>query len=445
MKKTLFLIALVAVVAGCSKFDELQKDYDELQKKLAQQQEEINGQQQEISDHENLPNNIILTTRQLEDVIKGDTVSFGIVVNPSNFDISKGEFSLLGTNTLFTKYDVSIDPQTREQVETPFDENAHCDLKIVSLFQNPEYEGSYTMKIAVSGEGNFFSDGQYYVLFNAQDSTGKVRSICSNTPVDVSVIPWLEEAFRIEAPNQSFYMINLEQRKEGDVKPYGIGIWMNWYKSREGGYRVYERKKVQEVSLGNLSLLGCGTFDSEKFQSEGFVAYTPKTSEGFWADALAEDPVSVAIDTARITLRRGPEEKELGFTYRTFIHSLYEKTIKTTLAQIKDNGKKVTCDISQDLSNAGIDDSLLELSNISSLRTGVMEEGGQGDISRDGTTLTMAFWSTRFIEENNGVRGAYFESYRWKSGQQENGQFLPTTEQFTLIDFLMLAAIDTTE
>lgn len=351
------------------------------------------------ADHFDLPTSMILTTDVISDVIKKDTVRLDIIVNPSDFPLTKDNLTLLVQNKIFTKFDRKFDEEHPDGIETPFDETAHCDFTITEVYQNEQYEGAYSIAVAVGGEGNFFNDANAYVLAAAKDHSGKVHYTCSNTPVTIHVIPWIEEGLVLDCPNQSFYAMDEGLHATDSLKAHYATLWSNSYKSAADEYRVYDRAKINSVSIAEESQLAtCEAIDCSKFQDEGLLMLNPDTKSEFWTNAIAayqtDGTAAVSVEDAGLFVVRGSEAKTLPFNFKTFfsIETKYDLVLKSS--ELKANGNKFTKDLTADFAAAG-DDATFPSSTIyklsESMNTGVT--GGKCVADVKDNTLEMMFYN----------------------------------------------------
>jgi len=142
-EKFVFVWAIVGMVVlgGCQKLNALEGRNGDVEERTS-----------EVEKNKNLPTGIVLNTKDIQDVRKGDVVEVTVIVNPSDFVPAKENFSLLPYHHLFTKNEMCQDPETELWVDGPFNENAHCDLEIVDVLQNEEYEGLYRRRTEISSQ-----------------------------------------------------------------------------------------------------------------------------------------------------------------------------------------------------------------------------------------------------------------------------------------------------
>jgi len=384
-------------------------------------------------DHLNLPSSIILVTESIKNVNKGDTVQMEFIVNPSDFAVSKEKLSFLANHHLYTKYDVTIDPQTKQQIETPFDENAHCDLSVVDITRSEKYEGSYSIAVKIDGEGNFFDDITAFLLYGDKDYKEKTRYICSGTNTDITVIPSIKDAFRLEIPNQSFYSTNIKTLTPDSLKTQYMGMWMNNYKDKASDNRVYDRSLITSIQLEGDECSSSCALNANDFKTTGIIEMKLDESSEYWSQAIKSYEEQAAQFTcypqdSKITFSRLSGE---SVTYsiapaRIFFKSVFEFEQMVDLAQLEQT-KSVRFNISDMMSYSGIDDSFKSLSNITIARVDVPETGAGCVLEYNSANndLNVMFYSLTKIKQNKKVSLMLSQTYRYAAIQKDNGLFDP--------------------
>lgn len=406
MKKfvCLSVLAAVAVLSGCTKLNTLESELDKAEKELA--------------DHANLPNGIVLETQKIENVCKGDVVELDIIVNPSDFALKKENLSLMATHHLFTKGDT-------------FDKNAKCDLSIIELVQDSEYEGEYTLIVSIDGEGCFFDDLSTFVLYGEKDSKDKMRYICSGTSASMTVVPPIKDAFNLDIRNQSFYSFTLDQM---NVNPDGtktqvFGLWFNFFTDEYGVKRVYDRSVISSIQLTGDECTKCCTLRTDTFKDTGIIKIELDKSAQFWSDAVKKYEQEGTLFTnypSGSAIRVSKKEENADFSLdeaKLFFKSVceYEKTV--TLEELQRTGT-VNFDISKDLESAGYDASL-KVDGITMDKASVAEERSNVVLTDyvETNIVEMTFFNYSKIQETRKISGIISRDYSYSVIQLANGTF----------------------
>jgi len=423
MKKTVFcVLAGLTVLIGCSKLDALEGRMGDLE-----------GKTSEIEKDMNLPTGIIMDTKAIENVNKGDMVKFTVIVNPSDFVPTKENFSLLTYHDLYTEYDMVRDPVTNLWVDGPYDDSAHCDLEIVDVAQNEEYEGAYTLAVKVGGEGNFFDDASVYALYGDKNSKDKTRYVCSNTGVDIKIIPTVEEAFRASLPHQSYYSINHDAKSYGGAKIQYFAFWMNLYRDKDAGRRVYDRKLLSVDMVGD-EFNKCCMFGNDTFSDTGIVEIKLIENSSHWVSAVKSFEEGAAYATfpkgSSIVISH-PGKGNLVLPLdeaRIYGNSIFEIVQKFDLKQLE-NDPDVTFDLTEHAAFAGIDGNLKKTQNVglsmgsfNELKNGFVISWSEGHIKSTG------FTSLDSIKQKGEVCTWYTEDYEYSSIQTPDGKFNTVSE-----------------
>ena len=368
------------------------------------------------SDHLQLPNGIIMLSDEFEDVLKTDRLTLSIIVNPSDYKVTKEDLSVLAFNEMYTKY---------EDLDDPFDETAHCDFTVVSCTQAGEYEGGYEVVVEVGGEGNFYNDAQIYLLFNATDHNGKTHSICSNTDVEVHVIPSIEEGLTPDFPVQSLYGLDLANCEKADVKPIIGGLWMSWYRNKDGDKRIYyDKSKVKSIKCSGEDMAANFTVVDTLFQKYGAVAIDIVKDSEFWTNAIGvmERGEALYTDTpeAGLLVQRGTEIKVLPISTRVYYNTIFKHEVTTTWEEIKAAGKKTSVDLSEDIANSGMDEAKKH-SNCFSISDFNKEWSVHGELDYVSGTMELNFMIYTIRE---GVTPHYISGFhtRLKGETAEGGE-----------------------
>lgn len=352
------------------------------------------------SDHLNLPNNIIMVSEEMDDVIKKDTIILNIIANPSDFVVTKEKLSILAVHDIYTKYDIHIDPETEETTEDPFDPTAHCDLSIVECVKADGYEGAYNVAVAIGGEGNFYDDVKLYLLYGDKDHADNERYICSNTPAKIHVIPWIEEGLTCEFPQQSIYPIDIDTRKTGsEMKPVLGGLWLSRYKNAAGMIRIYDRSQITGLKCATDAMAGCCNLVDTLFQKCGIVFLNPASESTFWKDALKDYQDGkikyTSFPESGIIISRGKEAKVLPVSCRLYFQNYFEHIINTTGDEIKAAGRKMSLNLTDDFENAGWNSGLSYSRHFGvSHSQGTVGSRIGGNIDLDTKMVEIGFWNT---------------------------------------------------
>jgi len=431
MKKLVLVWAIVGMVVlgGCQKLDALKGLIGKVEERTS-----------EIEKNKNLPTGIVMDTKSIADVRKGDVVELTVIVNPSDFVLTKEKFSLLAYHHLFTKNEIYKDPETEKWVDGPFDESAHCDLEVVDVAQNEEYEGAYTLAVKVGGEGNFFDDASVYVLYGDKNSKDKTHYVCSNSDATIKVIPTVEEAFEASILNQSYYTIDQASRSYGGVKPQYFAIWMNEYRDKDAGRRVYDRSAVSVEMIGT-EINECCTFVGASFAETGIVGITLNESHPYWTAAVKAFEQGTAYFTfpkgSSIVLSRSGAYKATEDKLTVVLDGakIYGKSIfdfvkKVDLKQLEED-PDVPFDLTERAAFAGIDENLKKTRNIA-LSIGTFAEKKNGLTmplsTKDSYDFIVCVYNLTPLKETGEASIWYTEDYDYGSIQTANGNFEPVSE-----------------
>ena len=389
-------------------------------------------------EHFDLPTSLILPTEEISDVIKKDTVTVDLIVNPSDFPLTKEQVTLMVANDLYTRFETTYPEDSSEGIETPFDETAHCDYEIVDLSRNELYEGAYRLSIVVDGEGNFYNEASAYVVVAATDHDGKVHYTCSNTPFKLHVIPSIEEGLVLDCPQQSFYALDNRGTATDSLKTHYAILWSNRYKNAGGAYKVYDRAKIDGIEIAAESSLAASTaFDYSSFQTQGLLKFNPNENSAFWTDALAaykeNGKVSATVEDAAITIHRGFEAKTLPVNYKTFFGIQAKHDISLTVADIQAADRKYSVDLTEDFAAAGNDATFTSLYKMSD-SDNLGATGGRCVVSEKDCSLIMDFYSVKPTTEPFVVICTFFKML--DSIQNPDGSFsaLPPTERYSFVN-----------
>jgi len=428
-------LAGLVVMSGCSKFEVLRGRVSELKEKTSY-----------IEKNMNLPSGIIMDTKTIEDVKKGEVVNLNIIINPSDFVPTIENFSLLTYHHLYAKCDLVKDPETNHWVDGPYDESAYCTLEVVGVVQNEEYEGAYTLAVKVGGEGNFFDDASVYVLYGDKNSKDKTRYVCSNTDATIKVIPTVEEAFSALAPNQSYYAIDQATRAYNGVKTQYFAFWLNRYRDKEAGQRVYDRSLLSVDMVGE-DFKACCLYSIDTFPSTGIVEIKLMEDAPHWQAAVKSFEQGTAYVTfpkgSGIVISRSSDDKKtLSLdNARVYGKSIFDVVQKIDLKQLEES-REVPFDLSEHAAFAGIDKALKNTANLSFSRDHFVEfkNGILLDYSRedDDYQITAVFYQLDKIKQQGEVSAWYLEDYTYGATQNPDGTFNPASdfrEKKTLLSF----------
>lgn len=398
-------------------------------------------------EHFNVPTSIIVISDEFNDVIKKDTIAVKIIVNPSDFPLTAENVTLLAQNNIYTKFDTTYDDEHPDGEETPFDENAHCDYKVVNVLQDEQYEGAYTVGIEVTGEGNFMCDTDAYVLVGGPVHDEKTHYACSNTAFKVHVIPYIEEGLVLDCPQQSFFGMNKTMQPRDSLKAHYATLWSNWYKNVGGVRKVYDRSKIQSIALPEGSVIGSSaTVDFSKFQEHGIVAMTPIQDSEFWAEALAardkEGALSATIEDAALTVTRGPEVKDLPFTYKTFFSIEAKHEYSLSSKELEASGRKYEIDLSADYAAAGNDETFTSRYKMTESRN-VGVTGGRFVPQVIDKKILLEFYNVTPTTKPGVVIGVFTKEIA--SIQNPDGTFTAITDHYSMINHRIELQVSVTE
>lgn len=401
------------------------------------------------ADHFNVPTSVILLTDEISDVLKKDTIKLDIIVNPSDYPLTKDQVTFIMQNKIFTKFDTNYDEESQQTVETPFDKTAHCDYEVVDIIQSDQYEGAYSIAVAVGGEGNFFNDTNAYVLIAAPDHNDKPHYACSNTSCKIHVIPSIEEGLTLDCPQQSFYAMDDAFHAKDSLKAHYVMLWSNSYKSEADEYRVYERSKVGPISISDdSSLFATDALDDSKFKEQGILMLNPMTDSEFWINALdaykKEGVYSAKIEDAALTVCRGREVKRLPFNYKSFFGVEANYNITLSCSELKNGERKYVQDIAADLAAAGDDETYSSVFK-SSVADNIAEIGGRCVPSIDESSKSLKLEFYYFQPTETPVEVVCVKVRSLGSVQNEDGTFSVIPEVIRLINHKINVKVTLTE
>jgi len=428
MKKFLILsftfLTACVVHSGCSKLTEL------------------DNRVQELEERTNLPNSIIVTTKSIGQINKGNTIKLGIIVNPSDFALTQDNLSILANHHLYTAIEPGDDP------ETPFDKTARCNLKIVGLTPDESVEGAYDLSIAVDGEGNFFDDIDAYIRYDKKDNTGKMRHICSNSSTSILVIPNIRNAFDFEVPNQSFYR-HVNDRGgfvEQGVKIQYAGMWMKRYKDASGAFKAYDRSLITSIHLETGGKDADISLDTDYFKTTGYIRMTILDMNDYWVNAVKDYTEKGVTSTTYpkgygITFARSDIE---SVTYPLDSAKVFFKTNFSQSKTVKyadlEQTMSIQFNVADELKANGSDGSLEKMQNIGKLRGNTPAPGSgsviEGDIKNGVINIVFPYLYEKM--KNIDYNGYYYHTYHYSDIQDDQGLFRTANEEdCPLLDFFV--------
>lgn len=349
-------------------------------------------------DHLNLPNCISMKSKEINNVVKGDTLIISVIVSPSDFVLSTDNTALLSFQTLYTKFDTKYDEDGQE-VQTPFDHSAACTLRTVSVERHQNsYEGLYDIKAVIGGTGNFFCSNDTYAYVSVPDHNGKYRDVVSATSCRIEVIPTIEEGLCVDCPPQSFYTLDDRYRASENAKPYHVILWSNAYKSENGEVKYYDRTLISSISIAQESPLALSDeIVTEDFQESGIVSLKPVLDSDYWKETLAkvseENLLSTTMDDAALFICRGRESAVVPVAYKSLYSVCKEHEFTVKRDDIIANDKSYTFDLTQDFIDAGDEDtypSSFRLDYNQNFYTHL--HGNPGIVTLDGKSIQMNFF-----------------------------------------------------
>lgn len=339
MKKILFALNVILLAISCQKFDD------------SALWEKLNDHETRFSDF-NIPSGIVMLSQEFEDVLKHDTLIFDIRVNPSDFPLKKEHIGLMcATNTY------SVCEPGKDIMDCAFDPAAKSDFRVLDIAPLADYEGGYRIAVAVNGNGNYFEDAEIFVTAGAKDSKDTFRSVCSATPCKVSVIPAIEDGLLVESPEQSFFETIVDSTSvKTEKKDFILGVWSNHYKDKEGRIRVYDRTKLNVLSICD-SLAKSAIIKNDYFQEYGLVQIEIDSTNAFWQGELEkfrnDESTFTELKGMTLGVSRGFEHKDIPFNLKVHYPCMIQILDSMTTAEAKDK-RKAVYDIDAELSRCGL-------------------------------------------------------------------------------------------